>query len=192
MAVGSVLPLSSGVLVSPVVGFASGDCAGVGLAAFGSAFAPALDCASSCRKFGALPPGARGAVDPLVAAALAGAAALFDPAAPPRLLGAPAPDALLPAELERSPAPLDCVEPLDRAEPLDAAGVLDAAAAPLDPAVPGVVPGPVPALAAPPPSRVPMPLLEPRDEEPAPVEAAGEAETDLRATPMHSVRWVAL
>jgi len=36
-----------------------------------------------------------------------------------------------------------------------------------------------------------MPPLEPRGEA-APVEAAGEVETDSRATPMYSVRWAAL
>lgn len=188
MALGSVLSLSAGVLVSSAVGFASADFAGAGVAALGSAFASAPDCASSCRKFGAPPPGACVAGDPPGVAGLAGAAVPFDPVALLGLLGPVAPLAPLPAELDRPPAPLD------RAVPLDVAGVSGAPAALLDPgaAAPGLaLPEPAPAFGAPPPSTLAMPPLEPRGEA-APVEAAGEVETDSRATPMYSVRWAAL
>jgi len=222
MALGSVLPLSSGVFVSSVAGCVSEDFSAAGAAALGSPFAPALDCASSCRKLGASP-GACVAADPLEPAGLAEAAVPFGSPAPPVLLGPPAPTAPLLAELDRPPAPLDRpsapldgllaplerplapwqgplapldgpLAPLDRVVPLDAAGVLGAAAAPLDlrAAVPGVVPEAEPVFWAPPPSRAAIPPPEPRDEGAAPAEAAGEEETDLRATPMHSVRWAAL
>jgi hypothetical protein len=183
MALGSVLLLSSGVFVSSRVGCASVDFAGAAFEALGSAFAPALDCASSWRKFGT-PPGCA-AVEPLELAALPCGAVPFAAAAPAALSGPVLP---LPAPLDRPPEALDCAVP----EP---AGVFGAAAAPLDPgaAAPAGVPDPdpAPAFAAVPPSRAEMPPLEPRAAV-APVEAAGEEETDLRATPMHSVRWAAL
>src|SRR6185312_7603909 len=193
MALGSVLPLSSLVLLSSVVGCESADFAGAGAAALGPAFVPAA-CASSCRKLGASP-GACVPADPLAAAGLAEPLVPFDPAVPPVPLGPPLPPAPLPAEPDRPLAPLDWpAVPLDRAELLEAVGLLAPEAARLDPgaAVPGVVPEPAPAFGGPPPSRPVMPPLEPRDEEAAPVEAAGEEETDSRATPMHSVRWAAL
>lgn len=219
MALGSVLPLSSLVLLSSLVGCESADFAGAGAAALGSAFVPAA-CASSCRKLGASP-GAWVPTDPLAAAGLAEPVVPFDPAVPPVPLDPPLPPAPLPAQLDRPLAPLDGppalldlasldelaalldrslapldwpAVPLDRAELLEAAGLLAPEAARLDPgaAAPGVVPEPAAAFGGPPPSRPVMPPLEPRDEEAAPVEAAGEEETDSRATPMHSVRWAAL
>lgn len=130
MALGSVLPLPSGVSESSVVGFASADFAGAALAVLGSALAPAPVCASSCRKFGALPPGACVAVDPPEMSVLADAA---DPAVPPAPLPPPAP---LRTERDRPPAPLGVGALLDVAVPLEGDVPLDDGASPLEDGVP--------------------------------------------------------